>query len=79
MNRITDRIRLFLGEQAFVKEVLPSEGKRIVEKALRTTGFSLRQLAGQCGLSATYLSHVRTGRVTISPGAYVELAKKAGE
>ena len=68
---LTERIERHLAERVELKEVLRLAGKSAVNRRLETR--SLRELSRLTGLSATYLSQVRSGETTISMGAYLRL------
>lgn len=76
VRKLAERIKRHRRETTALDMKLIYEGPEIV-KAL-TAFSSLRQLAYEVGLSPTYLSQVKNGKVVISPAAFVKLALKMG-
>jgi transcriptional regulator with XRE-family HTH domain len=76
VHNFATRLQAHMSERAEVDDMLPDFGKALAESVYGTRGrMTLREAARQTGLSPTYLSHVRSGRVTVSPGAYLKLSK----
>jgi len=71
---LAERIREHQHEGAAIRQQLWKEAPRLVSCLTSTVG-SLRGLARESGLSATYLSQVLNEKRIISQGAYLRLVQ----
>ena len=80
MNDFSKRLKRFMVEECCIWDLLETYGSEAVEEACGK--MSLRELGRRTGLSPTYLSHVRNGKQSISPRAYLlvvaEVKKQMG-
>ncbi len=67
-------VRQWVDRGEEIRAVLDSDGPETVER-LMMMGHSLRGIARETGLSATYLSQVKTEKSRISPRAYLSLLR----
>lgn len=73
-----ERVQAWLDEEEIIREGLAYEAKQLISQLQDRGGFaaiSLRKLAREVGLSASYLSRVVHGKEIISPRAYLRLCK----
>ena len=68
------RVKLWVDEGEHVRRMLEEDGPNVVCR-LMADGRSLRQIAREACLSATYLSQVRNGHARISPTSYMALLR----
>jgi len=73
---LASRIRDHLGEGADIDEDLRTQGPLVIDRLLNFYGWetSLRQLAKDAGVSATYLSRVHRGQLDISKRTFLVLS-----
>lgn len=73
-----EMVRQWVDQGEAVRALLDDDGPNAVCR-LMAGGLSLRALSRRAGLSATYLSRVKTGDCRISPTSYLALLKLEGK
>lgn len=71
-TNFVERVTNWIDEGKVINDGLSMHGPDLIARLTRT--ISLRELARRTGLSPTYLSQVANAKVTISPGAFVQIA-----
>jgi len=67
-------VRQWVDQGEEIRSVLDQDGPETIER-LMMMGYSLRGIARDTHLSATYLSQVKSGQSRISPTAYLSLLR----
>lgn len=68
-----DSVRRHIASTEKLKAALAKDGQVLAARVREKIG--IREAARRTGLSATYICHVASGRVAISPGAFVTLGE----
>ena len=74
---LANRIAAWKIEEKAIDSMLRALGPKIIYEANKKK--SLREIGHECDISATYLSSVLNKKTVISPGAFVNLAKRYAE
>lgn len=75
-DALADRVKSHQTHEQLLLRDLINEGPRLINQLSALS--SLRSVAADAGLSPTYLSQVKNGKIILSQGAYLKLARLQG-